>query len=69
MPAPIRQLLFDNEPARIPDDLIIHVDHRFSVFCFLMELADVGLMGIYIADCDALAQIADTLGRMQPLDF
>jgi putative isomerase len=29
----------------------------------LMEIADVGLMSMYIADCDALAQIADELGR------
>jgi neutral trehalase len=29
----------------------------------LMEIADVGLMSMYIADCDALAQIADQLGR------
>lgn len=29
----------------------------------LMEFADVGLMGMYIADCDALAQIAAELGR------
>ena len=29
----------------------------------LMEFADVGLMGMYIADCDALAQIATELGR------
>jgi hypothetical protein len=28
-----------------------------------MEFADVGLMGLYIADCDALAQMADILGR------
>src|SRR6185312_8802359 len=28
-----------------------------------MEFADVGLMGMYIADCDALAYIADILGR------
>lgn len=28
-----------------------------------MEFADVGLMGMYIADCDALANIADILGR------
>jgi glycogen debranching enzyme len=27
----------------------------------LLEYADVGLMSMYIADCDALAQIADTL--------
>lgn len=29
----------------------------------LLEFADVGLMSMYIADCDALAEIADTLGR------
>jgi len=28
-----------------------------------MELADVGLMGMYIADCNALAEIADVLGK------
>ena len=29
----------------------------------LMEIADVGLMSMYIADCDALAQIADALEK------
>ena len=29
----------------------------------LLEVADVGLMSLYIADCDALAQIADVLGK------
>jgi hypothetical protein len=29
----------------------------------LMQLADVGLMSFYIADCDALAEIASELGR------
>ncbi len=29
----------------------------------LLEIADVGLMSLYIADCDALAQIADALGK------
>ncbi|MFP5236246.1 MAG: MGH1-like glycoside hydrolase domain-containing protein [Acidobacteriota bacterium] len=29
----------------------------------LLEYADVGLMSLYVADCDALAQIADTLGK------
>ena len=29
----------------------------------LLEVADVGLMSMYVADCDALAEIADTLGR------
>ena len=28
-----------------------------------LAFADVGLMGMYIADCDALAQIADILGK------
>ena len=29
----------------------------------LVEYADVGLMSLYIADCDALAKIADVLGK------
>ncbi len=29
----------------------------------LLEFADVGLMGMYVADCDALAKIADVLGK------
>jgi putative isomerase len=29
----------------------------------LLEYADVGLMSMYIADCDALAKIADVLGK------
>jgi len=29
----------------------------------LLEYADVGLMGMYIADCDALAEMADALGK------
>ena len=28
-----------------------------------MEFADVGLMGMYVADCDALASMADVLGQ------
>ena len=31
----------------------------------LLEYADVGLMSMFIADCDALAQIADLLGKPQ----
>jgi putative isomerase len=30
-----------------------------------MELADVGLMSLYVADCDALAEIAAVLGKAQ----
>jgi glycogen debranching enzyme len=29
----------------------------------MLEFADVGLMSLYIADCDALAKIADALGK------
>ena len=29
----------------------------------LLEFADVGLMSLYVADCDALAKIADALGK------
>jgi hypothetical protein len=29
----------------------------------LMQFADVGLMGMYVADCKALAEIADVLGK------
>ncbi len=31
----------------------------------LLEVADVGLMSMYVADCDALAEIADTLGKAE----
>ena len=31
----------------------------------LLDFADVGLMSMYIADCDALATMADTLGKSQ----
>ncbi len=29
----------------------------------VLEFADVGLMGMYVADCDALAEIADAIGK------
>lgn len=35
----------------------------YNVNTHLMELADVGLIGMYIADCNALADMADVLGR------
>jgi neutral trehalase len=31
----------------------------------LLEVADVGLMSMYVADCDALAEIADTLAKTE----
>jgi len=39
----------------------IYDDAVFNPQIHLLEFADVGLMSIYIADCDALATIADTL--------
>jgi len=35
----------------------------FDEDCHLMALADVGLMGLYVMDCDALHEIARVLGR------
>jgi len=35
----------------------------FNAQTHLLEYADVGMTSLYIADCDALAEIADTLGR------
>lgn len=34
----------------------------------LLEFADVGLMSLYIADCDALAEIADVLNKKREAD-
>ena len=41
----------------------IYDDVVFNPQTHLLEFADVGLMSIYIADCDALATIADRLGK------
>ena len=45
----------DNSPMY--DDAPFHADTD------RMHLADVGIMGLYVADCRALAEIADVLGR------
>jgi len=45
----------DNSPMYDTDEF----DHKTHQ----MELADVGLMGMYAADCDALATMAEVLGR------
>jgi neutral trehalase len=37
----------------------------FNEQTHLFELADVGLMGLYIMDCDNLAEIATILGKIQ----
>ncbi len=36
---------------------------KFNKETNMLEMADVGLMGLYIADCKALAKIADILGE------
>lgn len=41
----------------------IYDDAVFNPQTHLLEFADVGLMRIYIADCEALATIAETLGK------
>jgi neutral trehalase len=43
------------------DNSPMYDDIPFDSQTHLMQLADVGLMGMYIADCDALAKIADVL--------
>jgi putative isomerase len=35
----------------------------YNMQSHLLEYADVGLMSMYIADCDALAELADALGK------
>lgn len=35
----------------------------YDVGTGVLEFADVGLMSLYVADCDALAKIADAIGR------
>ena len=47
----------DNSPMY--DD--IHFDNKKN----MMMLADVGLMGLFIMDCDALANIANELGQSE----
>ncbi len=51
----------DNSPMYddVPYDSSRHV----------MELADVGLMSLYVADCNALASIADALGRAEAIEI
>lgn len=69
----------DNEPANLDDhsrgtkqgaeyesgldNSPMYDDVVYNQRTHLFEMADVGLMSLYIADCDALAQIADELGK------
>ena len=45
------------------DNSPMYDDAPFDPKSHRMLIADVGLMALYIADCDALAEIADELGR------
>ncbi len=45
------------------DNSPMYDDAPFDAKTHRMLLADVGLMSLYIADCDALAEIADELGK------
>jgi glycogen debranching enzyme len=45
------------------DNSVMYDNVKFNKKTHLMELADVGLMSFYVADCNALAELADILGR------
>jgi len=45
------------------DNSPMYDDTTYNVTTHTLEYADVGLMSMYIADCDALATIADDLGK------
>ncbi len=45
------------------DNSPMYDDAPFDAQSHQMHLADVGLMSLYVADCDALAEIADALER------
>ncbi|HEY1897654.1 MAG TPA: trehalase family glycosidase [Terracidiphilus sp.] len=45
------------------DNSPMYDDTTYNQQSHVLEYADVGLMSMYIADCDALAKIAEVLGR------
>jgi putative isomerase len=45
------------------DNSPMYDDASFDATTHRLQMGDVGLMSLYIADCKALAQIADTLGK------
>ena len=46
------------------DNSPMYADAVYNPQTHLLEYADVGLMSLYVADCDALAQIATILGKL-----
>lgn len=49
------------------DNSPMYDDAVYDAGSGLMRLADVGLMGLYVQDCGALAEIAEILGRSEAL--
>jgi neutral trehalase len=47
------------------DNSPMYDDAIYNAQSHVLEYADVGLMSMYIADCDALAEIADALGKTE----
>jgi neutral trehalase len=45
------------------DNSPMYDDATYDAATHQMQFADVGLISLYIADCDALAEIADALGK------
>lgn len=45
------------------DNSPMYDDATYNAQSHVLEYADVGLMSMYIADCDALAEMADALGK------
>lgn len=45
------------------DNSPMYDDAAYDPNTHILQFADVGLMSMYVADCDALAMIADVLGR------
>jgi putative isomerase len=70
---------WDNKPGNLDDDSVgtwqgaiyesgldnspMYDGTTYNHATHLVEYADVGLMSLYVADCNALAQIADALGK------
>jgi len=46
------------------DNSPMYDDTTYDAKTHVLEFADVGLMSLYIADCDALAEIADAIGKI-----
>ena len=47
------------------DNSPMYDDTTYNSQAHVLEFADVGLMSMYIADCDALAKMADVLGKAE----